>query len=139
MFGNKKKVSDIKVVITDKSLKWLKFTDMMGGTKQKAYRTYQKLMNEYENVFAVVKTAHKSKWDNLQLSTYQMNNSLPCTDKKILGEIVGQAIDFINGVKDDDKNYLKYLEMTKSQFNLNEFLVDLVNRNPEFVKTEFFV
>lgn len=138
MFGNKKKVSDIKVVITDKSLKWLKFTDMMGGTKQKAYRTYQKLMNEYENVFAVVKTAHKSKWDNLQLSTYQMNNSLPCTDKKILGEIVGQAIDFINGVKDDDKNYLKYLEMTKSQFNLNEFLVDLVNRNPEFVKTEFF-
>ena len=138
MFGNKKKVSDIKVVITDKSLKWLKFTDMMGGTKQKAYRTYQKLMNEYENVFAVVKTAHKSKWDNLQLSTYQMNNSLPCTDKKILGEIVGQAIDFINGVKDDDKNYLKYLEMTKNQFNLNEFLVDLVNRNPEFVKTEFF-
>ena len=95
-------------------------------------------MNEYENVFAVVKTAHKSKWDNLQLSTYQMNNSLPCTDKKILGEIVGQAIDFINEVKDDDKNYLKYLEMTKSQFNLNEFLVDLVNRNPEFVKTEFF-
>lgn len=92
MFGNKKKVSDIKVVITDKSLKWLKFTDMMGGTKQKAYRTYQKLMNEYENVFAVVKTAHKSKWDNLQLSTYQMNNSLPCTDKKILGEIVGQVI-----------------------------------------------
>lgn len=138
MFGNKKKVSDIKVVITDKSLKWLKFTDMMGGTKQKAYRTYQKLMNEYENVFAVVKTAHKSKWDNLQLSTYQMNNSLPCTDEKILGEIVGQAIDFINGVKDDDKNYLKYLEMTKNQFNLNEFLVDLVNRNPEFVKTEFF-
>lgn len=58
--------------------------------------------------------------------------------KKILGEIVGQAIDFINGVKDDDKNYLKYLEMTKNQFNLNEFLVDLVNRNPEFVKTEFF-
>ena len=113
MFGNKKKVSDIKVVITDKSLKWLKFTDMMGGTKQKAYRTYQKLMNEYENVFAVVKTAHKSKWDNLQLSTYQMNNSLPCTDKKILGEIVGQAIDFINGVKDDDKNYLKYLEIDK--------------------------
>lgn len=54
-----------------------------------------------------------------------------------MGEIVGQAIDFINGVKDDDKNYLKYLEMTKNQFNLNEFLVDLVNRNPEFVKTEF--
>lgn len=53
-----------------------------GWNKTKAYRTYQKLMNEYENVFAVVKTAHKSKWDNLQLSTYQMNNSLPCTDKR---------------------------------------------------------
>mgnify|MGYP007078873491 CR=1 FL=1 len=43
MFGNKKKVSDIKVVITDKSLKWLKFTDMMGGTKQKSISYISKI------------------------------------------------------------------------------------------------
>lgn len=35
MFGNKKKLSNIKVVITDKSLKWLKFIDMMGGDNKK--------------------------------------------------------------------------------------------------------
>ena len=138
MFGNKKQLSDIKVVITDKSLKWLKFIDMMGGTKQKAYRTYRKLMKTYENVFAVVKTAHKSKWGDLQLSAYQMNNSLPCTDEKVLESITDQAVSYINGLKDSDEKYLEYLDMTKSNFNINGLLVDLVKWNRDFSKTEIF-
>ena len=138
MFGNKKQLSDIKVVITDKSLKWLKFIDMMGGTKKKAYRTYRKLMNKYDNYFAVVKTAHKSRWGDLQLSAYQMNNSLPCIDEKILKLITDQAVSYINGLKDSDEKYLEYLDMTKSNFNINALLIDLVKRNPDFLKTEFF-
>lgn len=42
IFSRPLKLSDIKVIITDKSLKWLKkFTDMMGGTEKKAYRYYR--------------------------------------------------------------------------------------------------
>lgn len=82
MFGNKKKLSDIKVVITDKSLKWLKFIDMMGGDNKKAYKIYRQYMKEHDDCFSVVKTAHKSKWGDLQLTAYQMNNSLPTTEEK---------------------------------------------------------
>ena len=37
MFGNVMKVSDIKVIVTDNSIKWLKFKDLMGDTLKKAY------------------------------------------------------------------------------------------------------
>lgn len=139
MFYRPLKLSDVKVIITDKSIKWLKFIDMMGGTKEKAFKRYRRYMKECGDYFSIVKTAHKSKWGNLQLMSYQMNNSLPTVDEKILGNISQCAIDFINELKkSDDKAYLKYLEMKKNRFNTNEILLELVKWNPDFVKTEFF-
>lgn len=44
MFGNVMKVSDIKVIVTDNSIKWLKFKDLMGDTLKKAYEYYKKFM-----------------------------------------------------------------------------------------------
>lgn len=41
LFGRKLSLANIDVVITDKSLKWLKFIDMMGGTKKKAFDYYK--------------------------------------------------------------------------------------------------
>ena len=84
MFGNKIKVKDIRVIITDKSIKWIKFTDMMGGTPKEAYQYYKKILKKYKEEFAIVKTAHVSKWGDLQRSSYQINNSLPCTDTETL-------------------------------------------------------
>ena len=96
MFRRKIKLSDIQVVITDKSIKWLKFIDMMGGTQEKAYKYYYKWMNTFDNCFSVVKTAHASKWGDLQLMAYQMNNSIPTTDREILGHITECAVNFLN-------------------------------------------
>lgn len=139
MFGNKKKLSDIKVVITDKSLKWLKFIDMMGGDNKKAYKIYRQYMKEHDDCFSVVKTAHKSKWGDLQLTAYQMNNSLPTTEEKILKPITEQAVRIIEELKKpDDITYLKYLDWKKDDFNINEVLCALVERNPDFRKTELF-
>ena len=139
MFGNKKKLSDIKVVITDKSLKWLKFIDMMGGDNKKAYKIYRQYMKEHDDCFSVVKTAHKSKWGDLQLTAYQMNNSLPTTEEKILKPITEQAIRIIEELKKpDDITYLKYLDWKKDDFNINEVLCALVERNQDFRKTELF-
>lgn len=44
LFGRKLSLANIDVVITDKSLKWLKFIDMMGGTKKKAFDYYKQYM-----------------------------------------------------------------------------------------------
>lgn len=138
MFERKIKLSDVKVIITDKSLKWTKFVDMMGGTDKKAYRYYRRYMNIFDDYFSIVKTARSSKWGDLQLMAYQMNNSLPTTDVEVLKNVSKQGIDLINKLKISDEAYLKYLDLTKDAFNINEVILALVEWNPDFVKTEFF-
>lgn len=138
MFGRNLKLSDIQVVITDKSIKWTKFVDMMGGTEKKAFRYYRRYMKMFDDYFSIVKTAHQSKWDDLQLMTYQMNNSLPTTDREVLGRITECGVNYLNELKTSDNAYLKYLDMTKNNFNINELLLELAKWNPDFMKTEFF-
>lgn len=138
MFGNIVRLADVKVIITENSLKWLKFIGLMGGTEQKAYKEYCRIMKKYEDMFAIVKTAHKSKWEDCQLSTYQFNNSLPTTDKEILEKVTDCSVNYINRLKTDDKFYLQYLERKQNSFNINEVIVELVRWNPEFMKTKLF-
>lgn len=139
MFGRKLKLKDIKVIITDKSLKWLnKFVDMMGGTEKKAYKYYRNYMERFEDYFSIVKTAHSSKWDDLQLMAHQMNNSIPTTDREVLGRITECGVNFCNELKSSDLAYLKYLNKTSNDFNINELLIELVKWNSDFLKTEFF-
>lgn len=139
MFGRKLKLKDIKVIITDKSLKWLnKFVDLMGGTEKKAYRYYRNYMKRFNDHFSIVKTAHSSKWGNLQLSAYQMNNSVPTTDRAVLERIIDCSVNLCNGLKNSDIAYLEYLDMMKNDFNINELLIELVKWNPDFLRTEFF-
>lgn len=139
LFGRKLSLSNIDVVITDKSLKWLKFVDMMGGTQKEAFKFYKNYMKEHDNWFTIVKTAHPSKWGDMQLMAYQMDNSLPTTDKNVLGRIADQSVQFCNELKlADDEAYLKYLDQRKNHFNINEMLIELVKWNPDFRRTEFF-
>lgn len=139
MFGRNLKMKDIKVIITDKSLKWInKFEDMMGGTKKKAYRYYYNYMKRFDDYFSIVKTAHPSKWGDLQLMAYQMDNSIPTTDREILGHITECGVNLCNGLKTSDTAYLKYLDKQKNDFNINELLIELVKWNHDFLKTEFF-
>lgn len=139
MFGRKLRLKDIKVIITDKSLKWLdKFDDMMGGTKKKAYKYYYNYMKRFDDFFSIVKTAHPSHWGDLQLMAYQMDNSVPTTDKEVLGRITECGVNFCNDLKNSDTAYLEYLNKTSNDFNINELLIELVKWNPDFAKTEFF-
>ncbi len=139
MFGRKLRLKDIKVIITDKSLKWLdKFDNMMGGTKKKAYKYYYNYMKRFDDFFSIVKTAHPSHWGDLQLMAYQMDNSVPTTDKEVLGRITECGVNFCNDLKNSDTAYLEYLNKTSNDFNINELLIELVKWNPNFAKTEFF-
>ena len=138
MFHRKIRLRDIKVIITDKSIKWTKFIDMMGGTEQEAYHYYRRWMKKQGDYFSIVKSAHQSKWGDYQLMAYQMDNSLPSTNEETLGRVSKHAVDIINKLKVSDTAYLKYLEMQKDGFNINEVLLKLVEWNADFSKTEFF-
>ena len=139
IFGRELKLRDIKVIITDKSIKWLnKFVDMMGGTEKKAYKFYSDYMRKMGNYYSVVKTGHISKWGDIQISAYQMNNSVPTTNREILRQISECGVKLSNRLKCSDAEYLEYLNKNKNDFNINELLIELVRWNSDFAKTEFF-
>lgn len=139
MFGRKMKVSDIKVIITENSLKWMKFIDLMGGTKEKAFAYYKRFMKKHGEQFAIIKTAHASKWGDMQRSSYQMNNSLPTTDEEVLKRIAQPNIDYCNSLKLSNKAYLKHLEITGAgQYSINNVLLALNEWNEDFKYTKYF-
>lgn len=139
MFGNVFKVSDIKAIITNNSIKWIKFIDLMGGSKKSAYAYYNKFMKEHEERFAIVKTAHASKYGDMQRSSYQINNSLPCTDREILRNIAQLSIDYCNSLKTCHDAFIKHLKINASKkYSINNVLITLDEWNENFKYTEYF-
>lgn len=139
MIGRKMKVADIKVIITQNSLKWMKFIDIMGGTLSNAFGYYEKFMKKHGEKFAIVKTAHSSKWGELQRSSYQINGSLPITDENVLRNIAKTSIDYCNRLKLSNNAFMEHLRITGSaRFSVNNVLLALNEWNDQFQYTQFF-
>ena len=139
MLGREIKVSDIKVVITENSLKWMKFVDLMGGTCESAFMYYNKFMKKHRERFAIVKTGHSSKWGELQRSSYQMNGSLPTTDEDILKEVAKVSIDYCSNLKLDHNAFREHLKITgTSKYSFNNVLLALDDWNEDFKRTKYF-
>lgn len=140
MLGRKLKVSDIKVIVTENSLKWMKkeFIELMGDTPLEAYKYYDKFMKMHGQKFAIVKTAHSSKWGELQRSSYQINGSLPTTDKDILRNVAKESIDYCDNLKLNHDAFMKHLEITGSNYSINNVLIKLDAWNENFKYTEYF-
>lgn len=139
MFGNVMKVSDVKVIVTDNSIKWLKFKELMGNTDAEAYKYYKRFMKKDGEQFTIVKTAHKSKYGDLQRSSYQINNSLPTVDRKVLENIAKTSIDYYNNMIIDDDAFIEYLKIGASKkYSINNMLIDLDKINSHFRYTPFF-
>ena len=139
MFGNVFNVKDIKVIITENSIKWIKFTDIMGGSEEAAYKYYKKFMKKHKEKFAIVKTAHASKYGDLQRSSYQINNSYPCIDKTVLERIAKVSVDYCNALKLSHKAFMKHLSVNASKrYSINNVLLALDEWNENFKYTEYF-
>ena len=141
MFGRSIKVTDIKVIITENSLKWIKFKDLMSkkGTLTEAFKFYNRVMKKDNERFAIVKTAHKSNYGDLQRSSFQMNNTLLTVDRKILEEIATPSIKYINNLKMNDEAFLEYLRITgTAKYSINNVLIDLYKWNEQFKYSEYF-
>lgn len=139
MFGNKFMVKDIKIIVTDNSIKWLKFTDLMGGDDATAYKYYKRYMKKQKERFAIVKIAHSSKYGELQRSSYQINNSFPCTDRNVLESIAKESVDYCNRLKTSHKAYMKHLEINATKrYSINNVLIELDRLNEDFKQTDYF-
>lgn len=141
MFGRSLKVSDVKVIVTENSLKWLKFKEHMSqdGTPAAAFEYWADWMKQNEEEFAIVKSAHSSKYGDYQRSSFQINNTLLTTDKDTLQRIAQPSIDYFNALQTDDEAYIHFLEVESSaRYSINNVLVDLYRQNKDVRYWEFF-
>jgi len=140
MFGRKHPARDIKMVTTNNAIKFLKFVDIMGGTKPAAYDYWCGKVREDGCYWGCVKTDHPSKLsyqgDYQQLS-YQMLNTLSCNEEEI-GKITQTSIDYVESLKQDNDAFERYLRANATAVNHYEMLADLYKWNPEFANSRMW-
>ena len=143
MFGNKVKISDIRVIVTENSIKWMKFERLMKeypeDNDSKAYKYYRHFMKKDGEMFSIVKTGHESKWGELQRSSYQINNSLPTTDKDILAKVAQTSVDYYNRMVQDHDAFINHLKRTSgNKYSVGNMLIALDEWNHDFRYTDYF-
>ena len=128
MFGNKHYAKDIQMITTDNAMKWLKF-DI-------SYEYWCERVNMNGNMFGIVKTAHKSKFGEVQRMSYQMINSL---DVGIMKNVSKVSREYIMSLKSDDDVFLQYLRDNTNFANDFDVLVALCEQNPDFIRCDYFI
>ena len=127
MFGNEHYVKDIELITTDNAMKWLKF-DI-------SYEYWCKKVYENNCMFGIVKTAHESKLGEVQRMSYQMVN---CLDESIMENVVKESVEYVETLKQNDDEFLKYLEKNKNFSNDYEVLIALCEQNRDFLRSSYF-
>ena len=128
MFGNEHYAKDIQMITTDNAMKWLKF-DI-------SYEYWCERVNMNGNMFGIVKTAHKSKFGEVQRMSYQMINSL---DVGIMKNVTKVSREYIMSLKSDDNVFLQYLRDNTNFSNDFDVLVALCEQNPDFIRCDYFI
>ncbi len=131
MFGIKHLAKNVKLITTDNAIKWKKFADLMGDSPVAAYNYWIDRLAQDGFKWGIVKTDHPSKLGAVQQMSYQMINSLPCSKEEI-NEIARTSIDYVETLKQDDEEFVKYLRQNASAVNHYEMLADLYDRNHDF-------
>lgn len=127
MFGNEHYVKDIELITTDNAMKWLKFDISYEYWCEKVY--------ENNCMFGIVKTAHESKLGEVQRMSYQMVN---CLDESIMENVVKESVDYVESLKQNDDEFLKYLEKNKNFSNDYKVLIALCEQNRDFLRSSYF-
>lgn len=127
MWGNEHYVKDIKMIMTDNACKFLKF--------DVPYDYWCKKVHENDCQFGIVKTAHKSKYGDVQRMSYQMINTL---DVEIMEGVLARSKSYVEQLKSDNDVFLDYLRDNENFSNDYEVLVALCEQDSEFVRSEYF-
>ena len=137
MFGRWHYLKDIKMITTDNSIKWIKFADLMGNSLSEAYDYWCERIHADGDIWGIVKTDHPSKLGEYQQLSYQMINTLPCS-KNDIKDIAGTTIDYIELLKSDNDEFVKFLRKNANEVNHYEMLADLYSQNHNFGNSKFF-
>ena len=129
MFGNWHYAKDIQIITTDNAVKWLKFDGI----------TYDywcdRVRQDNDSYFGIVKTSHQSKLGDVQQMSYQMVNAL---DMNTMDGVMECTVNYVDQLKNDDEVFIEYLERNMNFSNDYEVLIALVRYDPDFVYSSYF-
>lgn len=140
MFGRKHLAKDVKIITTNNAIKYLKFKDLMGGTAESAYDYWCDKVRADGCYWGCVKTDHPSKLSyqgDVQQLSYQMVNTLPCSKEEI-GALAKTSIDYVELLKRDNDEFVKYLRANATAVNHYDMLADLYQWNPDFANSRMW-
>ena len=108
MFGNIYNASDIKLITTPNSLKFLKFADKFEGENKKI-DCYNHWKNNIDDLFGVVKCDKEGNFGNYNRTTYQLLNSIPNLNYDELMELTKIEREYVSLLKNDNAVFKNYL------------------------------
>lgn len=126
VYGNTLRAKDIKLITTVNAMKWKTF--------KVDYDYWLEWVGKNDYMFGIVKTAHESKYGNIQQMSYQMINAL---DIDIMDEVLDCSRMYINKLKNNDQFFMEYLEDKKNFSNDYEVLLALCEHNKDFIDTDY--
>lgn len=111
-----KKISDIKLVITDSSLKYIK---LHGGSRIDAISMW---LNHVDDIFGLVKTEKRTKHlDGKMVQTsYQLINTLPLTQAE-MEEFLSPSLEYLWAIQSDPAFMRHYLKMQLQEDSLEDY------------------
>ena len=137
MFGNYHYVKDIKMITTDNSIKWKKFMNIMGTSPNEAYKYWCNRIIQDGCHWGIVKTDHPSKLGRFQQLSYQMINTLPCTEDEI-SKIATDSIEYVETLKNNNETFNEFLKQNSNKVNHYEMLSALYEHNKNFADSKWF-
>ena len=149
IWGKKHLVKDIELITTENSLKWMKFSKNSDGTYDyQGFKDWKKLVNKQNQIFGIVKTAHRSRYGDYQRMSFQMLNCLDINkiDKitedsiKYLAELKESTDEYVNDPSKEIENceFIKFLDLHKTNYNDYEVLIELCKQDRTFFKSQYF-
>lgn len=127
MWGRDVRVSDIKLICTESTCKWLSF--------DVSFDYWAEWIRKNDSMWGIVKTTHESKLGDVQRMSYQMVNAL---DMDTMPEVTQKSVSYIDKLKRDDATFLDYLRKNANFANDFDVLLAIVRQCPEFVNSEYF-
>lgn len=127
MFGRPHLAKNIKLITTNNAMKFLKF----GVT----YDYWAEWVRKNGCTWGIVKTAHPSKLGAVQRMSYQMVNALNIEQVESYME---RSKAYVEKLKRDEATFLEFLERNKNFSNDYEVMIALAERNPDFMRTDYF-
>lgn len=158
MFGIQHLAKDIKMITTDSAIKWKKFADLMwnddtdnnilnitnsdnsaivNSTTGSAYIYWMNRVKENDCIWSIIKTDHPSKLGSVQQLSYQMVNTLPCSQDDI-NKIAQTSIDYVELLKSDNDEFIKFLRRNATAVNHYSMLADLYEWNNDFSSSKMW-